>query len=70
MLGSQTIIIKDFLKLFVTTGELGEVLFVIHTLDGFNFSGTVRNNQTIAVDIPITFEVHHYTERHKGIFNE
>ena len=55
------------LKLFISTRESDEVTFSIVTLNGFNFSGTVKNTLTVQVDIPIELEVTDSNQREKGI---
>ena len=55
------------LTLFVSTKESEKVAFSVVTLQGFRFSGTVKNTQTVQVDIPLELEVTDSTQREKGI---
>ena len=59
--------IANTLKLFISAKQSNEVNIMVHTLEGFNFSGTVKYNQTLQIDVPSHFEVHDSTQRYKGI---
>ena len=59
--------IPEFLKLFVLTNEDDAVGFSVDTLKGFHFSNTVRKNQTVEVELPISFEVQIHEQRYNGI---
>jgi hypothetical protein len=59
--------IPQFLKLFVSTTEANASEVSIDTLRGFHVSHTVRNTQTIEVELPIDFEVQNAEQRYKGI---
>ena len=55
------------LTLFVTTTEVGPVLFVIETLLGFMFTGIAMNNSTTVVHLSDSYKVHNSMDRNKGI---
>ena len=55
------------LKLLISTTESEPVDFFVDSLDGFQFNGTVHDNATVTVDVPLSFEVKNDSMRNKGI---